>query len=440
MFGEAVLQSRLLVLGLLGSPFFDLPFVRAKLIGDATVSWQAALGLQLLTGAAAWLYLLRRGFVWADPAVLTWLDFSAPDRGAAVGRRLWSTWAVLLAVLGYLTGLSAAIDAAAPAVWALDGALLVGGALVSLGLARRADLAGWAAVGWPLALAVLGVLVVVTGPPLPAVAGLAVVFPLAAVPAWWGTGGSRSPVAAAGRDLLVGNWRGRLVRSAALSFLDPTMLLPAARAAVRWSLRPTVRWSLRPPVLVRLAWAGVAGRARYATPALVYAFVVAVAHVALPSVPLVLLVTAGGYLAVVPFAGGLGELWHSPGRRRWIGSPDLAVRGAHALVLAGVCALWAGLTGAIMVLVHAPPGDAALWWATAVAGAAVVRTATRPPVRYDRLGFVDTPFGALPPGLLTQTLRGPDVCVVGCWLLIADPLGVWTPPVVLAVIAWGLLR
>lgn len=79
---------------------------------------------------------------------------------------------------------------------------------------------------------------------------------------------------------------------------------------------------------------------------------------------------SSGWLAMVPLAGGLGELWRLSGRRRWVVRSDLGLRADHLIVLTGLAAIWAA--------------------------ACAVRTVSRPLTTYDNLGQLDTPFGAMP--------------------------------------------
>jgi hypothetical protein len=140
-----------------------------------------------------------------------------------------------------------------------------------------------------------------------------------------------------------------------------------------------------------------------------------------------------GYLALVPLTAGLGELWRSPGRRRWVGLSDISLRWHHFLVATGLAAVWGlpvcllgGMTPVTLVAVP-------------VLAAAAVRTMTRPPPSYDDLAPVDTPFGKIPVRLVLQTTRGPDLAVVS--LVLTGDLPYWGAAIVLtATAAIALLR
>lgn len=386
----------LLAVGFLVSAFVNLEVWRTHLIGQSAMDLTAALGLLLVVTAAGWRSLLRRDFAYAEPAALTFTDFAGRDRSHAISVRLLGTWLLRLLALAYLTALVCAVYAAPAVVWSAGGAVLAGSALLALAAARRPT--GWA--HWPIALAALGIVALPAGWLAWVGVGLAVI----GAGRWPGSGPLTRPrVASAGRLRLVATWNERLVRTVAVSFLDPTLMLPTAR--------PTRMRSLGPPVLPRLALLGVRGRLRFAEPAALLAVLVALAKDALPAIPPVLLVAIGGYLALVPFGGGLGELWRHRGRRRWIGASDGAVRVWHTAILTGVAALWAGLVAVATLLLSTPPPPTT-WLVLPFVVAAIHRTVTRPLIDYADLGITDTPFGLMPLGLVFQSLRGPDLLVV----------------------------
>jgi hypothetical protein len=216
-----------------------------------------------------------------------------------------------------------------------------------------------------------------------------------------------------------------------LTFLDLLLLLPSARA-VRGR-------SLRRPTALRLAFVGVLGRARYGGAAVLLAIAVGVARAALPGLPAVILIAAGGYAALVPFGGGIGELWRNPGRRRWIDTRDLELRMTHMLVLAGLGLGW----GLVVALVDALLGVSvagSAWLALPLVVASVLRTATRPPMTYDNLMVTDSRAGQVPMRLVAQFFRGPDLGICGVFVLAVVALSPVTLAVLAALIAWCLLR
>jgi hypothetical protein len=75
----------LFAIGLLTNGFYRLGWWRNLLIGQSTVDVDAALVLLVIGCALAWRAMLRRGYVWAEPAALTWLDFTGVDPARVVG-------------------------------------------------------------------------------------------------------------------------------------------------------------------------------------------------------------------------------------------------------------------------------------------------------------------------------------------------------------------
>ncbi|HEX6357435.1 hypothetical protein [Actinophytocola sp.] len=374
-----------LVGGVLTMAFFRLDLLRTKLgITDEPGM------LLLVVTALAWWSLLPRSFVWLDPADLTWRDFGGVDRVALIGRRLTTGWLVRLLALGYVLALFAAL-AAAPWVWITAGAaVLVGAGVLALAVVRRPRTAPTAE-----ALTVLALAVVVPAPPalfavgaVLALAGIALIRP------------GPPPVADVGRPGLVDGWRERVLRVSGVQFLDLALLLPPAR--------PTRAGPLTGGV--RLAVLGVAGRVRHVPTAALLGIAAVATHRAFPALPEIVVFGIFGYLALVPLTAGLGELWRSPGRRRWVGASDTALRWHHFVVATLLAVVW-GVPVWLLggwdpnVLVAAP-----------VLAACAVRTMTRKTPTYDNLVPVDTPMGTMPVRLIMQTLRGPDLGLLA-WVL-----------------------
>ncbi|SFP80202.1 hypothetical protein SAMN05421810_103466 [Amycolatopsis arida] len=384
--GDTPTLVALFAVGILITAFHRLDFWRDLLLAGSAVPAGAVLGLVMAAWALGSVSLLRRSFVWAEPAALTWLDFADGDRVRTVSGRLWRMWSARLLAIGYVGALLAAVNTLPPVAWHAGAALLVAGAVPVLLAA--------AGVGWPWS-------------------------PL------------RVPVAVrAGRQRLVDGWAERVVRAVAVTFLDPMLMLPAAR--------PVGGRSLRGATVVRLAWLGVLGRARYVGPAVLVAVTVGVAHVALPGLPDAVLVALGGFAALMPFGGGLGELWRSPGLRRWVDGSDRALRVRFAVVIGALAAGWALVLGVVVAALGAPLAGTA-WLAVPLAAGTVLRAATRRPLNYANVGATDTPLGQLPVGLAAQAVRGPDLGIVGVLLLAVLPFG-WPALVVAAVLtAWCVL-
>lgn len=409
--GDERTLGALLALGVLTTPFTKVDWWRDALGVAPTPG--IALAVLLVVAAIAWRSVLRRGFVWLAPSVLTWQDFGEFDRARAVGERMLAGWLGRLLALGYLGALLGAL-ATVPAGQVLAAlALVLASGVLALALARRVPRTPGAETAGVLVLAALAV-AVRPGPGV--LLAAAAVLVVAAVVTLARSGSPRRPEIAvhAGRAELVRGWRDRLVRSVGVSFLDLGMLLPAARPAR--SGMQLLRAST-----TSLALVGVLGRAHCLPVAGLLALAAVAAHLAFPALPGVVLLALFGYLAVMPFGGGLGELWRSTGRRRWTGRSDTVLRGAHLTVLCGLTACWAlpvlglaALTGAglhPLVLLAVP-----------VIAACVVRTSCRPLPRYDAT-TVDTPMGMVPVGLIGQVVRGPDLGVLAVWLLtLAVPL------------------
>jgi hypothetical protein len=389
--------------GFLFTAFFHVDAWRQAVYGSSLVDFPAVLGLLTLCCAIGWRGLLRRGFVWVEPAELTWLDFAPVDRGRVVTLRLLGAWTGVVAVTGYLAALMLAVGGAGLGQWRAGIAVVAATAVVAFASARRTSLR-FDAIG-PLALAVLGLAIAALGLGPVTVQFVAAGVLAAALPLAFGG----EPVPRAGRAALLAGWDGRVLRSVAVTFLDPMMLLPPSAP---------IGLSLRPPTPLRLAVAGTLGRSRYAGAAALVGFAVVVAHIALPTLPGAVLAGLGAYVALTPFGAGLGELWRNPGRRRWLGSANRELVLAHGVVLAVAGLLWAGLL-AVVTLAGGTSFGLGSWLAVPLAVLSILRTVTRTAVDYANPGFVDTPMGPMPANLTRQLFRGPDLLLVGIVVLSA---------------------
>jgi hypothetical protein len=389
--------------GFLFTAFFHVDGWRPALYGSSIVDFPAVLGLLTLCCAVGWRGLLRRGFAWVEPAELTWLDFAPVDRGRVVTLRLLGAWTGVVAVTGYLAALMLAVGGAGLDQWRAGIAVVAATAVVAFASARRTSLR-FDAIG-PLALAVLGLAIAALGLGPVTVQFVAAGVLAAALPLAFGG----EPVPRAGRAALLAGWDGRVLRSVAVTFLDPMMLLPPSAP---------IGLSLRPPTPLRLAVAGTLGRSRYAGAAALVGFAVVVAHIALPTLPGAVLAGLGAYVALTPFGAGLGELWRNPGRRRWLGSANRELVLAHGVVLAVAGLLWAGLL-AVVTLAGGTSFGLGSWLAVPLAVLSILRTVTRTAVDYANPGFVDTPMGPMPANLTRQLFRGPDLLLVGIVVLSA---------------------
>lgn len=390
--------------GFLFTAFFHVDAWRPAVYGSSRVDFPAVLGLLTLCCAVGWRGLLRRGFAWVEPAELTWLDFAPADRGRVVTLRLLGAWTGVVAVTGYLTALMLAVGGAALGQWRAGVAIVLATAVVAFVSARRTSL--WFDVFGPLALAVCGLAIAAFGLGPVTVQFLAAGVLVGALPLAFGG----EPVSRAGRAALLAGWDGRVLRSVAVTFLDPMMLLPPSA--------PIGRVSLRRPTALRLAWAGTLGRSRYAGAAVLVGFAVVVAHIALPTLPGAVLVGLGAFVALTPFGAGLGELWRNPGRRRWLGTSNRELVLTHGLVLAGVGGCWAGVL-AVVTLAGGTSFGAGAWLAVPLAVLSILRTVTRTAIDYANPAFVDTPAGPMPANLTRQLFRGIDVLLIGIVVLSA---------------------
>ncbi len=408
--GDERTLGAFLVVGVLTMAFFRLDKLRAELGSGAD-----PLALLLVIAAVTWWTLLPRSFVWRDPADLTWRDYADTDRATIVSQRLTGHWLGRVLVLGYLLAVLAAL-VAAPVEWVLAGAaVVVSTAFLALAVARTSPLR----LEWVVPLALAGAAVVVEPGPV-ALFVLAVALVVAGAVRYRP---GVPPIADADRQALVDGWRDRVLRVSGVQFMDLALLLPAARPARR----------LRLSGGLRLAWLGVLGRARHVPTAALLAVTAVAVHRTFPALPGVVVFTLFGYASLVPLVAGLGELWRSPGRRRWVGLGDVALRWHHLVVATGLAVVWAvpvWLVGGweANVLVTVP-----------VLAACAIRTMTRRAPTYDNLVPVDTPMGALPLRLVMQTVRGPDLGVLA--LLFMAGAAWWAALLVAATaVAVALLR
>lgn len=416
--------------GMVLTPFFRIDWWRDTLGVPPTP--EIALGLVIVLTAIAWRSLLRRAFVWLEPYVLTWQDFGALDREAVLGDRLLAGWLGRLLAVGYLAALLGALAAAPAALVAASVAVVLASGVLALGLARLATVSPLAELAGVFGLAALGVWLGLTPWALYAVAAVLLAV---AVPPLVRSGSPRRPLIAvrSGRAELVAGWRERVVRTVGVSFLDVGMLLPAARPPRRLRVP-----SLAGRSVLALTWVGVLGRVRYLPAAALFALLAVAAWRAFPALPEFAVVAAFGYLAVVPFGAGLGELWRSAGLRRWVGRSDTVLRAVNLAVLGGFAACWVLPVVAIAALGGAAVPVAVLL-AVPVIAASVVRTATRPPPSYEHPMDAETPFGRIPIGLVVQAVRGPDLGTFAVWLVTVLPL-VLSVGVVAGVVLYCVLR
>ncbi len=320
---------------------------RSTLVGTHPTSPAAALGLLVAVSGLCWLSLARRRAVRLSPAALTWQD--ADDRRVReVRRRLLAGWGWRVALVSWVWTMAAALAEVSAAVWlagSAGGAAVAVVVLVALGPARTARRAG--------------------------------------------------------RAELVAGWREHRLRTGAVQFLDPLLLVGAARplgvslagaALLRFLILEAL--DRGDPVLGFLLLLGAA---------------VALVQLA-PAVPAAVVMAGPGFAALLPAARGLARLRRHPGLRRWVGTGELRLRWTMAAVLAAPAVVWCAVAVAsgvpVAVLVLAP-----------VLVAAVVRTVTRPLPRYDVLR---------PSLLVVQTLRGADVLAVGVMMLAVGGVTVGT--------------
>lgn len=421
----------LFAIGVLSSPLYRVDLIRAHLLGGAPAPAVAGLAVLALGVCVAWRSVLRRDFVWAEPAELTWSD-SGDNRVGTLGRRLWTAWAARFAAVAYLVAVAVAVlgqSAWLPAGCALFAAVALLAAVV--GRRRRGRREAWLEYAVVVALVVVaGAAAVSTVGPLPlwilAGAGLVV-----AVAAAVGSGPARRPAVAvaANRDDLVRGYLRRTFRRVTVSFGDALALLPEP------SPLPWPKLLAGRGVVARLVVAGMLMRVRSVLLAVLCVIGIVVVHQAFPLASPVWLVGLGVYVAGVPFASTLASLWAVPGLRRWVGCRDITLRIATA---AGVAVIALAVVLLISVVV---PLTVASWFAVPLAVGAVVRTVTRPPLDYGNVGVGVTPGGVLlPVGVLLQLAHGPELLVVGLLIIGSGMLLAALVPVAVGFAAYGVAR
>ncbi|MCP2255101.1 hypothetical protein LY13_003875 [Prauserella aidingensis] len=365
------------------SAFYRIDWWREALDVDVGTRTAGVVAFVCVAAIAVWASMLRRRFLWADPAELTWRDFAPRhDRARAVSDRVWFGWLARLAGLSYVGAFLGVVWQVPSWAWQVMASVVGAGGLLAWAIA--------AGVGVP-----------------------------------W-----RLPAAArAGRARLVEGWREHVVRAVGVTFLDPGLLFPPA-SPVRLRLR-----SVRSFVV-----ASVVGRARFAPAAVAGAVIAALVRPVIPAVPDAVVVGVCAFVALVPFGGGAAWLWRSPGLRRWLDESDVVLR---AWTLAALLVVAAGWAVVLLLVVTATGGGHSsvtdVLPLLPVVAAGVVRTATRPPVEYATPGATDTPFGQAPVHLVAQLVRGPDLVVLGGVLIAVLP----APAAVIVAAAstgWALLR
>ena len=360
------------VAGLLALPFYRAELLRERFIGDHLIPDSALTGVVLLGLAVALLSLLRRDFIRAHPAALTWNGPREVDMRRA--------WAVRFGAVGYLF-------AAAGSLLGWPGApqlALVFAAAATFGYvaARRARKA-WLECAVVFGLASAGAFF--AGPGwLWVVAGGLVVA----------TGLASGPPHRAGRAELVRGYRAHVLRSVAASFGDVLAVLP--------SPRPT---RMRLGTTLRFVVAGVAARRGMLAAAVLLALAAPVLHAVFPVVAPVWWAGIGAYAATLPFAGGLGDATRVAGLRRWLPQTDVELWATAVVVLMVVAGLWLAL--ATLAGLPAVPQ------AIPLAAAAVARTVSRPDLDYSPSPALDVGGLYLPVNLVRQLVRGPLLLLVG---------------------------
>ncbi|MBM7773765.1 hypothetical protein JOD54_003969 [Actinokineospora baliensis] len=380
-----------LAVGIGGLPFYQPDATRVALVGDTAPPHGALVAVVCLGVAVAWWSTQGRGYLWADPAWLTWNDFTT-TRTTALTRRMVRGWLARWAALGYGTAVAGMVLGWSGILYAA--ALFAGYGLLAIAAGRVKSPGMWesvlplllaASAAWPIPLAVSAAAATAAGILLLRKESLA---------------------ETAGREELVRGFSARMTQRVSVAFLDVWGLLPAARPL---SLE---RFFARRPVLPRYLLAGVFTRARAVVGAGLIAVVVANLHWIFPGVPGVWWVGIGCYLAAIPFAAPVAQLHRTPGLRRWLNHSPLAVKTTAAALLAVVAALWLALVTALGVDFH----PAALV-AVPLAAAAAVRSVTRDPIDFANVGVVDVGGVLVPMGLVVQVARGIDALLLGILLL-----------------------
>ncbi|MGO1050903.1 hypothetical protein [Crossiella sp. CA198] len=395
----------LFLAALLVYPFFDLADVRVTLgVTTGAAAEPAVLALLCLAAALAWRSLSQRGFQWASPAQLTWSDFGPGGRVRTLGRRMWAAWAARLGGLGYLWGLVALVGGlSVPATLAGTALLLSSAALAAVLVWRLpTELTSAVELALPAVLAALAVLALcglLTPILLAAVAGAFLTLTGAALI------GARRAADRLGRAQLVSRWANRVIRGVATRFLDVLLLLPVGEPV-------SARLTLRRPVLLRLELVRLLARRRFVLPSLLLAGLVA-AGVAWGLSP-VWLFGLGGYFAVLPFTGGLGELYRSAGLRRWLGFDRRVIWQTWAGLLTALVTLW---TAAALLLVPAALTPA-LALVIPLVAVSVLRTVARDAASYDTsTATIELGAGPIPVAYLANTFRGLVLLLFGLLLL-----------------------
>jgi hypothetical protein len=418
---------------LASSPFYHLATVRAHLIGSTVAPPFAAPAVLCLGLGLALRSLLRRDFVWQDPAKLTWSD-GTDGRIGTIGRRLWGSWAVRCVLVAYATAGGAALFAGSPN-WVLAGlAAFVAVAALAVVAARRTASVRirWAEQLASLILPLVGSLLAVQLLPSSWLWGVAAVALVSAIALLFRSGLPLRPAVAsqARRGELVEQYNVRLVRRMSVAFLDLLSLLPGP-STLTWS-----RLFAGPAIVLRFVLGGMFARRAGLLLSLLLVWAVAVVHLVFPLLSTPWLVGIAGYFAALPFAAVLAKLNQQPGLRRWLGCTDLDLRLTTAGLVVVVMAIWLAL-----VLAFGVPADPQVLLAALLASAAVIRTATRPAFDYGNVGITTTPDGNMVPfGLVVQLVRGPEVLLIGLYVANSSLPPNLKPVVCLAIAAFAFVR
>ncbi|SEQ99161.1 hypothetical protein [Actinokineospora terrae] len=400
-----------LAVGVGGAPFYQSDATRLALLGDTVPTSNAALVVMCLGVAVAWWSTQGRGYLWADPAKLTWDDLTAP-RSVVLGRRLARGWAARWSVLAYGAAVSGAVLG-----WheiPYTAVLFAGFGLLAMSAARLRSPGVWESA-LPLLLAALGSYAAFEIPLAVAALAAAVVGFLLL---------RKTPLAeTVGREELVRNFAARMTQRVSVAFLDVWGLLPSAQPLA------LPRIFAGKPVLLRYLLAGLLARPRALVGAALIALIAAALYRVFPAVPPVWWIAIGAYLAAIPFAAPVAQLRRTPGLRRWLNNSMLAVKLTAAVVLTLVSTLWLAAVTALGI-----DWNTTSLVAVALAAAAAVRSVTRDPIDFANIGVVDLGGVLVPMGLVVQVARGPDALVLGAVLLAAGQV-----PVVIALGAAALL-
>jgi hypothetical protein len=330
----------LYAVGFLISAFTQLDHLRTQLVGDAVVAaWAPAL-LVGAVSALAWRGLAAGRWRWLHPADLTWRA-DGDRRVLVVRRRMATSWGLRLAAVLYAWAWAGAI-AELPAPW-------------------------WAAGSTAVVVVALAALLALWPPP-------------------------------PGRTELIEGWRERGIRRTAVRFLDPLMLVAAAR--------PLALSLVGASLLRFLALEGLDRGSGPVHAALLLLVAVAVLQIA-PALPAAAVLAVLGYVAALPAATGLARVWPVPGLRRWMPVSDRRLRCTAGALVAVVAGSW---VAAVVALTGAAVGVSAVAAVAVLVAVAVVRTLARPPLVVDSTSAVV---------LVIRTLRGVDVLAVGTVLLVA---------------------